>query len=308
MSDVFAHSCEPVYEPIPIALIAGRYLLFDVDVVDYLRRTYHICGTFIGAIPEVPQQNTFQGLPLQLMVEEAKFLVEKEAAYIVDDAAWHNDNFSLEGEDKQAYLDNIRTVGLERRKMGADAAREKTKVALADVETDKIAARKLQRAEKKLKALTETQLQEQAHTLFGQRKPSHSISAANSMSSNASWGVTPTISYSSSSCPLPQGPEPPAVSSYHLFSHLHDHDYYMMPGLRFGCNFNVYPGDPSRFHAHFSAVSYEWNEEIPMLDIIGGGRLGTRVKKAHLIGGKVEDDEPRGKNTTRTFTIEWGGM
>jgi len=80
-----------------------------------------------------------------------------------------------------------------------------------------------------------------------------------------------------------------------------------MPGLRFGCDYNVYPGDPLRFHSHFAAVSYEWDEEICLLDLIGGGRLGTRVKKGFLIGG--DDVEETSKdNTVRTFCIEWGGM
>jgi tRNA-splicing endonuclease subunit Sen34 len=82
----------------------------------------------------------------------------------------------------------------------------------------------------------------------------------------------------------------------------------MMPGLRFGCNFNVYPGDPLRFHAHFLASAYEFDEEIPLLDLIGGGRLGTAVKKGFLIGGEDLDAEAESGRKMRTFCIEWGGM
>ena len=63
-----------------------------------------------------------------------------------------------------------------------------------------------------------------------------------------------------------------------------------------------------RFHAHFAAVSYDWNEEISMIDLIGGGRLGTRVKKAFLIGGKDEGKSEEDGDNVRTFSIEWGGM
>jgi tRNA-splicing endonuclease subunit Sen34 len=82
----------------------------------------------------------------------------------------------------------------------------------------------------------------------------------------------------------------------------------MMPGLRFGCNFNVYPGDPLRFHSHFLATAYKFDEEIPLLDLIGGGRLGTAVKKGFLIGGKDTDEELKSEGSMRTFCIEWGGM
>jgi tRNA-splicing endonuclease subunit Sen34 len=81
-----------------------------------------------------------------------------------------------------------------------------------------------------------------------------------------------------------------------------------MPGLRFGCDYNVYPGDPLRFHSHFSATSYGWDEEFSMIDLIGGGRLGTRVKKSFLIGGEDLDAEPDKGAAVRTFCIEWGGM
>ena len=47
------------------------------------------------------------------------------------------------------------------------------------------------------------------------------------------------------------------------------------------------------------------------MDIVGGGRLGTGVKKGFLIGGqdprRIEDDARAGEDV-RTFSIEWAGM
>ena len=56
-----------------------------------------------------------------------------------------------------------------------------------------------------------------------------------------------------------------------------------------------------------------------MLELIGGGRLGTAVKKGFLIGGKKppDEDENRGGaessadtdgDGVRAFCIEWAGM
>lgn len=36
-----------------------------------------MCGCLIGTLPQVPQQNVFLGLPLELMIEEAALLLEK---------------------------------------------------------------------------------------------------------------------------------------------------------------------------------------------------------------------------------------
>lgn len=92
----------------------------------------------------------------------------------------------------------------------------------------------------------------------------------------------------------------------------------------------MYPGDPLRFHSHFLANGLGWDEEIGLLDLVGGGRLGTGVKKGWLVGGRVEggggniggweegkgdgdgaeggDDCRGGEGKIRTFCIEWGGM
>ncbi|PBP20736.1 tRNA-splicing endonuclease subunit sen34 [Diplocarpon rosae] len=315
-------SLNSVTEPIPISLIAGRYLLFDVNIVTYLRRTHHICGSLIGTLPQSPQQNLFFGLPMELMPEEAKLLVEKDVAYIIDDKQWHKDRLfnTLQGAEKQSYLESLRNTGLKSRKAALIESRMKTEQGLA-----KYAARKAQQS---VIASTRSELPNAS-------SPTVSL---NDISSNANdafdtslfeeeslvprkndraseptgpLAVTPTTSYSPSSLPRSPttSPGPPVPPSYALFAHLHARDYYLMPGLRFGCNYNVYPGDPLRFHSHFLATSYEFHQEIPMFDIIGGGRLGTAVKKGFLVGGMDPDIEEgrRGENV-RTFCIEWAGM
>ncbi|KAH0074067.1 hypothetical protein KCU96_g15346, partial [Aureobasidium melanogenum] len=74
-----------VAEPFPIFLVAGRYTLYDINTVSHARRVHNIAGVLIGGLPQAPQQNVFLGIPLELMPEEARLLVEKGVAYIVDD-------------------------------------------------------------------------------------------------------------------------------------------------------------------------------------------------------------------------------
>lgn len=71
----------------------------------------------------------------------------------------------------------------------------------------------------------------------------------------------------------------------------------------------AYPGDPLRFHSHFLAVGAEWDEEIDLLDIVGGGRLGTAVKKGYLLGGaERKSDGGEEEGSVRTFCFEWAAM
>lgn len=309
------HGADSVQEPIPISLIAGRYLLFDVDVATYLRRTYHILGVLIGGIPQVPQQNVFMGLPVELLPEEARLLVEKNVAYIIDDASWHKDNFSLQGEDRKRYIESLQSQGRAARRLAEEISRKKTEHALGR----QAAARARKQAEpaNDLESSLNTSLSldspSQEQSLFSEDRPSSRASSIESSipKSTDSYPVTPSVTYTSTSPPkdTPSQQLPVVPSSYPLFAHLHSRKYFMMPGLRFGCDYNVYPGDPLRFHSHFLAVGYEWDQEIPLLDLIGGGRLGTGVKKGFLIGGKdVTHTKEEDGDGVRTFCIEWGGM
>ncbi|KAF3929634.1 hypothetical protein ABW20_dc0104944 [Dactylellina cionopaga] len=109
-------------------------------------------------------------------------------------------------------------------------------------------------------------------------------------------------------------PNPP-LARYDVYRFLQRLGYFLSPGLRFGCQFVAYPGDPLRFHSHFLVKSLRWDEELSILDLVGGGRLGTGVKKAWMMAGEVrnspeteeKDDETR-VNNVRVFCVEWGGF
>jgi tRNA-splicing endonuclease subunit Sen34 len=304
-----AEPYDSVSEPIPISLISGRYLLFDVNVVTYLRRTHNICGSLIGGIPQHPQQNVFLGLPVELMPEEAMLLVKKEIGYIVDDVAWHTQRFNtFEGEDRQKYLASLRSQGLKARKIAQGDALKRADNALRKLAISK--GKKSDPSDATPNTSFDDTPDHSADALFESDRVSSPTPSSTAFASSEPFAITPSTSYSPSS--LPQNnfppPDPPFVPGYALFEHLHSRGYFLMPGLRFGSNFNVYPGDPLRFHAHFLACAFEFDEEIPLLDLIGGGRLGTAVKKGFLIGGEDPEAESESGRKMRTFCIEWGGM
>jgi tRNA-splicing endonuclease subunit Sen34 len=302
-----------VTEPIPISVVAGRYLLFDINVVTYLRRTYNICGVLIGSIPQIPQQNVFLGLPVELLPEEAKLLVQKEAAYIVDTAAWHQEKFStLKGADRRKYLNSLRSEGRRAQQIAEENSRKRVERGLAK--------QALLKAAKEPMPLTTTndgsgtdidtcKTEDSESILFnhaGMTLPTLSPT----MTSPSSYTVTPTSTYTllQSASDSPKQLNMPVPASYPLFAHLHALSYFITPGLRFGCDYTIYPGDPLRFHSHFLAAGYDWDEDIPLMDLVGGGRLGTGVKKGFLIGGKGPTESIEDDAGVRTFCIEWGGM
>lgn len=290
-------------------------MLYDINTITWLRQAHNILGVLIGTLPQIPQQNVFLGLPQELQPEEARLLVDRGLAFIVDDLDRHTKDLAAKDT---AQLEAIRTEmyrqGLEVAKAFEQNKQSRSNKALQKLHTTDASVGERDRSGS---PTPETEDSTSGETLFGESLTTIP-SAAPSLPTDpdpTSWSITPTISYPPRTRPPP--PAPPILpevdpSSYALFAHLHELGYFMSPGIRFGCQFSVYPGDPLRFHSHFLAMSYGWDEEIDLLDLVGGGRLGTGVKKGWLLGGPEEVnwnvEDGQSKSDARTFCMEWGGM
>ncbi|KAH7163627.1 PAXNEB protein-domain-containing protein [Dactylonectria estremocensis] len=281
--------------PVRISKIAGRFLIFDADSATLLRRNENVNGTLTGTAPQQPTQNIFLGLPVELRPEEAETLVSRRVAYLVDDVAAHQSVLRNPDPDaRKAYLDSLKT-----RKQTAQRvfAEQNAKRAAEIAERHGAPA-------SRSKKPPPTNADDDA---LLSSNPSESSSRQQDGAAK-SLGVTPT----SSSCLISQETarmfraDKPAEGPLCRF--LLSSGYYMTPGLRFGAKYSVYPGDPLRFHAHFMASQYDWDEEIPILDIVAGGRLATAVKKAFLIGGQEPWSEASSDRQVRTFSLEWAAM
>lgn len=355
-----------VPEPFPIHLVAHRYLIYDAATATYIRRVYHVTGTLIGGLPQAPQQNVFLGIPLELMPEEARLLVEKGVAHIVDDARQHTETFlngGMSGEEQERFRRVIEKQGSDAAKLQAQKAGERKESALKriaekegktdnwnDIPDDMLSSRSTSRARpaKGKKATRSgratpigTPAEEKPEPFMGgPPKEQSSVGTdaeqiddeTNLFSSSSSstrpsepivhqqpevFKITPATSYppltAESSSDTMVNDLPSVPTSYPLYRHLHAKDYFLAPGLRFGCQYMAYPGDPLRFHSHFLCKGLGWDDEFDLLELVGGGRLGTGVKKGFLLGGQETDKRSQKVAETndsdiRAFCIEWAGM
>ncbi|KAH7241768.1 PAXNEB protein-domain-containing protein [Fusarium tricinctum] len=278
--------------PVRIAKIAGRYLIFDSEAAALLRRNENINGTLAGTAPQQPTQNIFLGLPIELRPEEAESLLQKNVAYLVDDVAAHQAGLhNPNNEARRLYLDSLRTK--------KDTARQ--------VLAEKNSKRAAEVAEKHGKARRRAPINPDEDAVSGNNQTETITRQQDSVLK--SLGVTPTSSGSLISPDAERSYQVTNPAQGPMCGFLLTSGYYMTPGLRFGAKYSVYPGDPLRFHAHFMANQYDWDEEIPVLDIVAGGRLATAVKKAYLIGAQQpQTNETVDDGNMRTFSIEWAAM
>lgn len=347
-----------IQEPFPISRIAGRYLLFSVDIISHCRRNHNICGMLVGTIPNLSQQNVFLGIPLELMPEEARVLVERGAAYIVDDAAVHKQTFQdMSREDRLKWLEEMdrkaddvtrateaakdqrKERALKEKGLLSEVLAKEGSVAGSTAAEDNVRDDLSRSTEPSLgfimkgSSFSDTVPQTSQSTsdtsLFDTISAPPAVDSPSSKGvSNSRHFVTPTSSYP----PLPNPPQdtslalPVVPKSYPLFRYLHSLGYYHMPGLRFGCHYNSYPGDPLRYHSHFAATGLGWDDEFELLDVVGGGRLATGTKKAYMIGGEDTDVVKRKSRANegagllsdgsieeenrevRAFSIEWAAL
>lgn len=289
----------PDKRQVRISRIAGRYLVFDIEDVALIRREHEICAVFTGTMPQAPTQNVFLGLPVELYAEEARLLVDKGAGYIVDDAVDHLSQLKMMNPaSRKAYLQSL---GMQRKH--AKMVFDETKAQSQAKYKEKRKGKKKEQQEKP------DEVGDESGSLFSSSQPVKQ-QVQEKPPKEVLPRVTPTTSnalvVSSASIPFAELPLP---NPLHLY--LNARGYFITPGLRFGGDYSVYPGDPFRYHAHYLANSYEWDQEIPMLDLLTSGRLGTAVKKSFLFGGRspsktrdtLEDD-----SDVRVFCIEWAGM
>ncbi|KAG5519224.1 hypothetical protein PMAC_002312 [Pneumocystis sp. 'macacae'] len=265
-------------DSIAIYLVASHYFIYDHKIAIKLRLQYRICGSFIGTLPQAPQQNVFLGLPLELMQEEVAWLVDQGYAYIVDDKHRH-----------QLYIENVSLEDIlsVKEKRIAETIRQNMEYEQQNAQKRNLV--NFLKNEAPLKSSFDLSIQE--NNDIGYDLPRNII--------------VPTKSIKSLYIiPAELSPEVYVDSSrYSIWKYFHDKGYYMTPGLKFGSHYLAYPGDPLRYHSHFLVNVMEWEEEFSMMNIIGGGRLGTNVKKAWAVGANNPDT-----NTIRVFTIEWTGF
>ena len=301
----------------PIHVVAERGLIYNIEDVKRLREEFHICGTLTGILPQVPQQNVFQGLPLELMPEEIRYLVEEcDAAYLVDDGKVHelasfsfdeNDRNSLEEFRKEKHQHQIlkhqQHALLKRQqateKKGTSGASTPDKAAGATtMASPDISKVKPVSSESGIFYEIDTFSNETPKNL-----PSYELYEAQYITDKPTKLINSSFSGPSEGRPVLPLTKLPKQTAYDMYKHLQSEQYFLSPGLRFGGQFLAYPGDPLRYHSHHIAIGYGWNEKFNVLDVVGGGRLGTAVKKCWYVGAKdYQTNEYHG------FSVEWSGF
>ncbi|POW01605.1 hypothetical protein PSTT_12385 [Puccinia striiformis] len=316
----------PIGPPIPIYISNGEAYIWAIDQVERLRIDHQISGLLTGTLPQLAQQNVFLGLPLQLIPEEVVVLVELGIAVLVDDLRSHRHATLEESVEYQTKRDQE----IEEEQRLAVIRDAERRAAAQEVYRSQIKA-----AEEKRQARQQQQQQQKSQQLEGRSDnpveiqqgmiPTDNADNAKPISNNTSQ-VAYFIPIHLQSQPPTHSPEGSNVfreleparkaglwtypnDQYQkarcaVFSALWRQGMFLGIGLKFGCDFLVYPGDSLRFHSHFACtVIQDPHKSIAPLSLVSYGRLATAVKKSHLLACWDESTQ-----AVKFLSLEWAGM
>ncbi|XP_067325970.1 tRNA-splicing endonuclease subunit Sen34 isoform X2 [Anolis sagrei] len=277
----------PGPDMIRIHILEGKALVWNYADAWRIREEHRIVGTLFGALARKPRQNVRLGLPLQLLPEEARLLLENGLAILCKNPA-----SPALGEDTSqevaAYQKELEENYQEQFRLAAEQRK-----ALLDTLAERIAQG---RAKKRQREEPSSKLAEPSFVL-----PRDSM-MVQLPTERINPGQEEVVDWHVPSKDWPYTGQPDHEAHYRIFRNLWERGFYVTSGSKFGGNFLVYPGDPMRFHAHYIALCVPRDTPLSLCDIISAGRLGTNVKKTVLLCSADED------GTVAYTSLQWTGM
>lgn len=314
---------------IEISAISGGFYIWNAQDVVCVREDHRIVGMLVGSLPRLPRQNVQLGLPLQLSVYEARLLLDKGLAQLYDvsdqlSEPTSEDVAAFEASRQRLYIEQLEACKQSRQDMMmknleriVDGKRKKMLQARkavhgdgdGDGDVDKDSKR---RRKKKLKKISgehrtaednsdEEQMQAEI------RQQIENVEVPVSLPDKAVCVQIHTAEIRCrKNCSSTTEWRFPMSSTdtlkYHVFSYFWEKGYFLTAGGKFGGDFLVYPGDPSRFHSFYIAVCIEHDKSLSVLDLVSLGRLGTSVKKTTVLCSVDNEGQ------VHCTSLQWSGV
>ncbi|KAM9299431.1 tRNA-splicing endonuclease subunit Sen34 [Gastrophryne carolinensis] len=296
----------------------GKYFVWNAEDARQIREKHGLVGNLVGALVRKPRQNTRLGLPLQLLPEETRLLVDIGAATLLrggltekkptapgdDSADSDNSTAAKEEEEKaQAYKQFLHDSYEEQRQLALQEKR-RTLESLAERIAEGRKKRKRRHGkqeEEPMESSAQAPIKELQNLEKSFNFPEEAM-MVQIATARCHTGSEEEIDLCKTSLDWPHAGQKKHELRYRVFRDLWQKGFYLTTGSKFGGDFLVYPGDPMRFHAHYIAICFPADEEMPLSDIITAGRLGTNVKKTVLLCSCNEEG-------LVTYTsLQWSGM
>ncbi|GJJ12244.1 hypothetical protein Clacol_006485 [Clathrus columnatus] len=299
---------------IPLYISNENAYVWTAQDVSTLRAQHRICGTLVGTLPHLAQQNFFLGLPLLLMPEEVVLLVEKVGiCTLVDDT--HSIREPTHAELEEWNEDRKKDIQIQ-----VEQWKEKEKNRVSSALTDRKTKEGTGDVAKRQARQVPKETSEGQQFTMPSTIATYTITIP-SMSSTLAWYQPKRyeeLAYAREAGIWTYPRTPYERASCRIFRDIWEKRYYLGSGIKFGGEYLIYPGwviakqffephgigDPLRYHSHFvTSISPSPDALIRPMEIVAHGRLATGTKKTQLFCSWKEDDD-----SVLYYSVDWAGF
>ncbi|KAM5131967.1 tRNA-splicing endonuclease subunit Sen34 [Mantella aurantiaca] len=311
---------DPEKSKILIHLLEGNGFVWNVEDARKIREKHGLVGKLVGALVRKPRQNTRLGLPLELLPEETRLLVEIGAATLVCSALKEKEHAN--SSDLPMGSTSLSTAVHEEESSEAEAFKlflqssyeEQRRLALEEKRRtlESLSEGIMKGRRKRKRPHGEQEEDPMESSSIGPIKELQNLEETFHFPEEAMMVQIPTARTSvrcieevdliKASPDWPHTGQRKHELRFKVFRDLWQRGYFLTSGSKFGGDFLVYPGDPMRFHAHYIAICFPQDEEMALSDIITAGRLGTNVKKTVLLCSSNEE------GLVSYTSLQWSGL
>uniref|UniRef100_A0A8D0GUL6 tRNA-splicing endonuclease subunit Sen34 n=1 Tax=Sphenodon punctatus TaxID=8508 RepID=A0A8D0GUL6_SPHPU len=284
---------------IQIHVLEGKGFVWSYEDARRIREEFRMVGILVGALARKPRQNIRLGLPLQLLPEETRLLLELGAAKLMRPTGLqpHRED-TIQAEPPPTgiavYQQGLEQSYKEQRHLAAQERK-----ALLDTLAEQIAQGQAKKRKKRGESADVPLQQTDLESGFVFPRESMMVQIP---TERLEPGPQQELDWQAASLDWPHSGDPSHETRYRIYRDLWEQGHFVTGGTKFGGDFLVYPGDPMRYHAHYIVLCVPQQAPLPLYDVISAGRLGSNVKKTVLLCSAAADG-------SITYTsVQWSGM
>ncbi|XP_074597953.1 tRNA splicing endonuclease subunit 34 [Brevipalpus obovatus] len=252
----------------------GSILVWDAADALNLRKDHRILGQLIGPFPGSSSQVNENGLPLSLMKEEARLLIDKNMADLVEFDS------TVQSDSVEIFRQHTQKVKIEAQEAARQKRAQELETRIKDIVVKR--SKRLEGRESEMESIDENSLIKEKLDIF---EASNKNVFPVQIFTKSPWNHDGAIINNSWLYPSNKRER----IKYNTFKDLYGKGYYIMSGLRFGCDYLVYESDPLVMHARYMVLCKDPRDDLTALQLISLSRTSVQVNKQLMIA--ITSDE-----------------
>lgn len=285
----------------------GDVFVWNADDWLKLRQSHRIVGNLIGTLGCLPRQDILLGLPVALMKEEVRLLLDKRLAQVVQyegltklPSADLKEKF--EQFRKESYLEQVQYFQVERKRQitnMVDIIVEGKRRKLMGLSTKKPKGKRnlVLETENSTSQYIEIDRDALIQQEFNKIVPITEEMALIQTPTACPWLKEKEAGRKITQFSFPETPD--EILRSKVFSDLWSKGHFISTGQKFGGTFLVYPGDPMKFHAQYIVLCRDQDQPMTGTELAAICRLGTSVRKSIVLATLDNEGE------INYQTIQW---